>query len=97
MPKDTLANFKATFSSTTPPMDLSPYAKALWYAGKGDWNKSHEIVQDIEDRDAARIHAFLHRQEGDVSNARYWYNRAGTQMPDISLDKEWDALVLKYI
>ena len=62
MANKTLADFKASFSSPTPPADLSPYAKALWYAGKGDWNKSHEIVQDIEDRPAARIHAFLHRR-----------------------------------
>jgi hypothetical protein len=46
------------------------------------------------DPSASRIHAFLHRQEGDTSNAHYWYNRAGTQMPLTSLDNEWEELVV---
>lgn len=97
MTKRTLADFKNSFSLPTPPWDMSPYAKALWYAGKGDWNKSHEIVQEIEDRKAARIHAFLHRQEGDISNAKYWYSRAGSEMPSVSLEQEWEMLAEEFI
>jgi hypothetical protein len=97
MAKITLADFKNSFSSALPPADCSQYAKALWYASKGDWNKSHEIVQDIDDQSAARIHAFLHRQEGDISNARYWYNRAHAEMPSMSLDEEWEYLASQFI
>jgi len=68
------------------------HEKALWFAGKGDWNTAHEIVQDMNDKFSSRIHAFLHRQEGDISNARYWYNRAGANMPALSINEEWEEL-----
>ena len=97
MEKKSLTQFKASFSNEAPPPGLSEYAKALWWAGKGDWNRAHEIVQEMEDRPSARIHAFLHRQEGDISNAGYWYHRAGTAMPSMSLDKEWEDLVLQFL
>jgi hypothetical protein len=85
--------FKTSFSLKEPPQTLSMHEKALWFAGKGDWEKAHQIVQDMNDEVSARIHAFLHRQEGDISNARYWYARAGVKMRDISLDEEWEELV----
>ena len=92
MEKITLDEFKKSFSEKEPPAELSPKEKALWFAGKGEWEKAHEIVQDLNDRFSSHIHAFLHRQEGDNSNARYWYNIAGEKMPSISLDKEWELL-----
>ncbi len=88
-----LVEFKESFVSPEPPEGLSAHAKALWFAGKGDWEKAHDIVQDLPDPAASRIHAFLHRQEGDLSNARYWYSKAGTQMPSLNLDQEWEELV----
>jgi hypothetical protein len=92
-----LSEFKASFSSPSPPGDLSLYAQALWYAGKGDWDKAHSIVQDLEDQPSALIHAFLHRQEGDLSNANYWYAKAKSSMPATSLDEEWKELVLQFV
>jgi hypothetical protein len=88
-----LASFKESMKDKEPSAQLSPYAKALWYAGKGDWNMAHEIVQDLPDKAASLIHAFLHRQEGDISNAKYWYSMAGSKMPEFSLDQEWEKLV----
>jgi len=77
-----------------PPDDFSEQEKALWFAGKGNWEKAHLIVQDLNDSLSYHIHAFLHRQEGDYSNAGYWYHKAGVKMPETSLDSEWEEIVL---
>ena len=92
MKKMSLDEFKDSFSAKAPPEALTLQEKALWYAGKGEWENAHEIVQDLNDHFSSHIHAFLHRQEGDISNARYWYNIAGEKMPSVSLDKEWELL-----
>ncbi len=90
-----LNKFKSSLSTDAPPAGLSPYLQALWYDAKGNWNKSHQIVQDIENPTASWVHAYLHRKEGDISNARYWYNRAGRNMPGHSLEKEWEEIFLE--
>ena len=59
---------------------------------KGDWSRAHEIVQDEEGRDAAWVHAYLHRKEGDLANAGYWYRRAGKPACKTSLEDEWEAI-----
>ena len=87
-----LATFKQSLAENDPPVDTSIYAQALWYEGKGDWNKAHELIQDLPDKSAAWIHAYLHRKEGDVWNADYWYNRAGRKRPSVSLDEEWEQI-----
>lgn len=88
--------FKKTLTEHSPPASFTPYLKALWYDANGDWQTSHEIVQDIEDTDAAWIHAYLHRKEGDTGNADYWYRRAGKIRRNISLDQEWEDLVIAF-
>ena len=85
--------FKESLSGNNPPQNISVYLKALWYEGKGDWHKAHQIIQDINDSNASWIHAFLHRKEGDAGNADYWYRRAGKKRPTISLEKEWEEIV----
>ncbi len=90
----TLKEFQESFSLTSPPINLSSYLQSLWFDGKGDWQKAHNIIQDIEDKTAAWIHAYLHRKEGDKGNARYWYNRAGKPLPDYSLQQEWQEIVI---
>lgn len=65
----------------------------MWYDGKNEWEKAHTTIQDIEDKTAAWIHAYLHRKEGDIGNADYWYNRSGRKRPDLSLKDEWEAIV----
>jgi hypothetical protein len=91
----TLEDFIA---AAQPATDWSPYLTALWYERHGDWNRAHEIVQDIETKEAAHIHAYLHRREGDLSNARYWYGQAG-QPAEIRLpmDEEWERLALSFL
>jgi hypothetical protein len=59
---------------------------------KGEWGKAHVLIQDVTDKKAAWIHAYLHRKEGDIFNADYWYHRADKKRPDISLEKEWEEI-----
>jgi hypothetical protein len=66
---------------------------ALWWDGRGDWGKAHEIAQDVAGADGAWVHAYLHRKEGDVGNAGYWYRRAGGAMTRGDLRIEWEAMV----
>lgn len=87
-----LETFKSSLSGSEP-SNLPVYLRALWFDGKNDWEQAHTIIQDIEDKTAAWIHAYLHRKEGDPGNARYWYNKAGKSMPDYSLEKEWEMIV----
>ena len=76
------------------PDQLNPYLQALWYDATGDWNTAHEIVQQMDDQMAARIHAYLHRKEGDDWNSRYWHRQAGSSYPEnMSLEQEWEYLV----
>jgi hypothetical protein len=85
--------FSKSLAAANPPGTLSKYALSLWYDAKGDWETAHSTIQDIEDKTAAWIHAYLHRKEGDAGNAGYWYNRAGKKMPAYSLEKEWEEIV----
>jgi len=66
---------------------------ALWWDGKGDWTKAHEIAQEVAGADGAWVHAYLHREEGDVGNAGYWYRRAGRDVALGDLKMEWEAMV----
>jgi len=75
------------------PDGLGPALRALWYEARGDWEAAHEIVQAMDDVMAARIHAYLHRKEGDDWNAHYWHRQAGSAFPSgMSLAAEWDML-----
>ena len=92
-----LSTFKSSLKADHPPTGLSPYLAALWHDAKQDWQQAHNIAQDIDDRDGAWVHAYLHRKEGDQGNARYWYNKAGQPMPDHSLEKEWEEIVTHFL
>jgi hypothetical protein len=86
------ADFEASLARSSPP-ELSPPLTALWLDRKGHFDRAHAIAQDMPDPEGARIHAYLHRKEGDLDNARYWYRRAGAEMPRESLEAEWENLV----
>ncbi len=88
----TLAQFKATLSKRRPPADLAPALAALWWAAQGDWDRAHRLVMDEAGGECAWVHAYLHRHEGDLPNARYWYRRAGRPVATGPLDAEWDAI-----
>jgi hypothetical protein len=85
--------FQKSLSASAPPESFSEYLQALWYDGKGNWNKAHSVIQNIEDKTAAWIHAYLHRKEGDIGNADYWYRRASKERPKDALDNEWKNIV----
>jgi hypothetical protein len=87
------ADFRASLDGEAPAPSLQPPLAALWWAAKGDWNAAHRIVQDEDTRDAAWVHAYLHRVEGDLGNAGYWYRRAGKPVAEDTLDTEWERIV----
>jgi hypothetical protein len=93
----TFEQFSESLSSASAPPSVSDYLRALWYDAQGDWEQAHNIIQNIEDKTAAQIHAYLHRKEGDIWNADYWYNRAGRKRPAVSLENEWQAIVKELI
>lgn len=88
-----LKKFTQMLEENIEPVISSKYLLLHWYDYKGNWDKAHQIVQDIPDSNAAWIHAYLHRKEGDLSNAGYWYSRAGKKSPKTSLNEEWKILV----
>jgi hypothetical protein len=88
-----MADFRASLKGAAPAVDLAPPLAALWWAAKGDWDRAHKLVQDDDSTDAAWVHAHLHRVEGDLSNAGYWYRRAGQEVAKDALDAEWERLV----
>ena len=85
--------FRKSLAARTPPAGASKLLQALWHDAKGDWQRAHEIVQAVKGATSARVHAYLHRKEGDLDNAAYWYDRAGTEPPRTSLAREWQVLV----
>ncbi len=85
--------FVESLSLNEPPAGMPDILKALWYDGKEDWESSHNIAQDIHDKNGSWMHAYLHRKEGDIFNARYWYNKAGKPEATVSLKEEWESLV----
>ena len=88
----TLPEFKRSLARTKPPGALAPVLAALWWAGKDQWKKAHALVMAIEGREAAWVHAYLHRVEGDLDNARYWYREAKRPFPTASFEQEWAAI-----
>jgi hypothetical protein len=85
--------FTASLADADPPPGISEELLSLWYDGRNDWERSHIIAQDIQGNTGSLIHAYLHRKEGDIDNARYWYHRAGKNQPAISHGEEWKLLV----
>src|SRR4051812_36922326 len=86
---------KSIESDATPPKGLGLARQGLWHDARGDWDGAHAAVQqDEQDRDCAWVHAYLHRKEGDIGNAGYWYSRAGRKAParSVALDLEWSEI-----
>jgi len=87
----TLEEFRAALSAPSSPA-VVPALQALWHDARGDWDKAHEMANGVEDKTGAWVHAYLHRKEGDLENAAYWYDRAGQPVATDSLDAEWDRI-----
>ena len=88
-----LTEFKASTAADQPPEGLSLPLQTLWWEAKGDWSHAHAIAQDIASPSASWVHAYLHRKEGDASNAGYWYRRAGKERAEQALETEWNEIV----
>ena len=86
-------DFKASLTADGPPEGVSAALAALWWQRKGDWHRAHEAAQSDDGAEAAWVHALLHREEGDLANAGYWYRRAGKDTRDDSLEAEWEDIV----
>jgi len=76
------------------PDDISPLLQALLLESAGDWNSAHRIAQNEPSSDGSWVHAYLHRVEGDLGNASYWYHSAGRSVPEISLEEEWEYIAM---
>jgi hypothetical protein len=90
---ESLADFRASLSGAAPAPDLSAPLAALWWAANSNWDAAHKIVQDEDDANSAWVHAYLHRVEGDLGNAGYWYRQAGRPVATDSLESEWERIV----
>jgi hypothetical protein len=88
----TLSKFKRSISATSPPPGLTPALTALWWAAKNDWERARALVMDESGQECAWIHVYLHRLEGDLGNARYWYGQAGKPPPRGPSGAEWDSI-----
>ena len=84
-------------ANQSPPSQLSETLTSLWWDKKGNWDTAHTIAQDIPTKEGSAIHAYLHRKEGVLWNADYWYARAGRKRPSISLEDEWKLLVAEML
>jgi len=85
---------KQALEGGEPPQGISLEGRALWHARVGDWDMAHDLCQKIPGKAGSWIHAWLHREEGDIGNAGYWYSRAGKEMPGkgVGLEEEWRVI-----
>lgn len=92
-----LEQFRASLTSEHPPQAISLALAGLWWDAKGNWTKAHESAQQDEGPEGSWVHAYLHRKEGDSSNAGYWYRRAGKPYCRGTLEEEWLAILTAVI
>ena len=92
-----LQSFRKSLEQTKPPEHISVFLQALWYDAKGMWEEAHALIQDNHDPDASWIHAYLHRKEGDLWNADWWYRKANKNRPDQSLEDEWTTIAKTFL
>ncbi len=84
--------FKASTEASEPPANLPMALRALWFDRKGDWEMAHETAQSDKSKDGSWVHGYLHRVEGDLDNASYWYGQSGRKRTDNPLDEEWEKI-----
>lgn len=86
--------FILTIENDELPSNLPLYMQALWYDAKGDWHKAHSLIDSLDDKNSCLVHAYLHRKEGDINNADYWYRHAQAKRPSTSLQEEWKNITM---
>lgn len=89
----TFDEFRQSLTAAQAPAGLSHALTGLWWDAKGNWTRAHESAQQDEGVQGSWVHAYLHRKEGDESNAGYWYGRAGKPVCREPLDVEWFGIV----
>ncbi len=90
-------SFKSSVAKGEKPAGLSPALQSLWHDARGDWDQAHALIDHLNDPVSSHVHAYLHRKEGDIWNADYWYARANRVRPASSLDEEWASLLATYL
>lgn len=93
----TYDEFILTIENDELPPSLPAYIQALWYDAKEDWHTAHSLIDSLDDKNSCWVHAYLHRKEGDINNADYWYRRAHKQRPSESLAEEWKNISLQLL
>ena len=88
----TFEEFQKSTLQSLPPSDLESLLLALWEDARDNWDRAHEIAQEISNWKGSWVHAYLHRKEGDLGNASYWYSRAGKARSHLSLEEEWEEI-----
>lgn len=92
-----IQEFKITIMNEQIPDALPLHLQALWHDHSGNWIKAHDLIDKLNDQSSSCVHAYLHRKEGDIWNADYWYSKAGKKRPEISLEEEWENLVSNFL
>lgn len=92
-----LAEFQATLTQAAPPAGLGLALQTLWWEAKGDWKQAHECAQQDTGSAGSAVHAYLHRVEGDLGNAGFWYSRAGRIQRSDKLTAEWQDLATEFL
>lgn len=92
-----LEGFKATLSDAEPRPEWGRPLQALWWAAQGEWDRAHRLAQAEPGSEGAWVHAHLHRVEGDLGNASYWYRRAGRPVSQATLDEEWEGIAAELL
>ena len=87
-----LEAFKASLADDTPPQGIGRALAALWHEARGEWKQAHRLAQAQGDEIGAWVHAYLHRVEGNLTNADHWYRRAGRPCPAAPLAEEWETI-----
>lgn len=93
----TYDEFILTIENDEQPPSLPLYLQALWYDAKDNWNKAHALIDSLDDKNSCWVHAYLHRKEGDISNAGYWYRRANKQISSATLQNEWKDITIRLL
>ena len=93
----TLDEFRRSLADAEPPQEIGPALRALWFDARGDWDQAHHVAQEVHDAPGAWVHAYLHRKEGDLGNAAYWYAHSGKPVASGALDDEWAAIAAQLL
>ena len=86
-------NSKASVGKEELPNEISSPIEVICYRGKGNWEEAQRLVQSDNSPNGSWVHAYLHRVEGDLGNAAYWYRMADEAVCNSGLDEEWVEIV----